>query len=159
MKLILDFDGRLLNPSNMLEALSKAGKNTTISISNAQALNIDTLLKATTTAENTKNLSTTFNGAELTANNLQEVINSAGSLTRVSAIAAQAININTLLSAISTAGNSKSFSAEFNGAQLSSDNLLRAVNAVGTNTSISVNTAQAANITALLQTIHAAGNT
>ncbi|OPD84746.1 hypothetical protein AO946_37470, partial [Pseudomonas aeruginosa] len=86
MKLILDFDGRLLNPSNMLEALSKAGKNTTISISNAQALNIDTLLKATTTAENTKNLSTTFNGAELTANNLQEVINSAGSLTRVSAI-------------------------------------------------------------------------
>ncbi|RTR47228.1 hypothetical protein, partial [Pseudomonas aeruginosa] len=159
MKLILDFDGRLLNPSNMLEALSKAGKNTTISISNAQALNIDTLLKATTTAENTKNLSTTFNGAELTANNLQEVINSAGSLTRVSAIAAQAININILLSAISTAGNSKSFSAEFNGAQLSSDNLLRAVNAAGTNTSISVNTAQAANITALLQTIHAAGNT
>ncbi|OWJ20919.1 hypothetical protein [Pseudomonas aeruginosa] len=53
MKLILDFDGRPLNPSNMLEALSKAGKNTTISISNAQALNIDTLLKATTTAENT----------------------------------------------------------------------------------------------------------
>ncbi|MGU2019338.1 hypothetical protein ACSEU9_29595, partial [Pseudomonas aeruginosa] len=159
MKLILDFDGRLLNPSNMLEALSKTGKNTTISISNAQALNIDTLLKATTTAENTKNLSTTFNGAELTANNLQEVINLAGSLTRVSTIAAQAININTLLSAISTAGNSKSFSAEFNGAQLSSDNLLRAVNAAGTNTSISVNTAQAANITALLQTIHAAGNT
>lgn len=155
MKLILDFDGRLLNPSNMLEALSKAGKNTTISISNAQALNIDTLLKATTTAENTKNLSTTFNGAELTANNLQEVINLAGSLTRVSTIAAQAININTLLSAISTAGNS----AEFNGAQLSSDNLLRAVNAAGTNTSISVNTAQAANITTLLQTIHAAGNT
>ncbi|WP_373630252.1 hypothetical protein [Pseudomonas aeruginosa] len=68
MKLILDFDGRLLNPSNMLEALSKAGKNTSISISNAQALNIDTLLKATTAAENTKNLSTTFNGAELTAN-------------------------------------------------------------------------------------------
>lgn len=159
MKLILDFDGRLLNPSNMLEALSKAGKNTTISISNAQALNIDTLLKATTTAENTKNLSTTFNGAELTANNLQEVINLAGSLTRVSTIAAQAININTLLSVISTAGNSKSFSAEFNGAQLSSDNLLRAVNAAGTNTSISVNTAQAANITALLQTIHAAGDT
>ncbi|ENF0686764.1 hypothetical protein ABPG11_006744, partial [Pseudomonas aeruginosa] len=144
MKLILDFDGRLLNPSNMLEALSKAGKNTSISISNAQALNIDTLLKATTAAENTKNLSTTFNGAELTANNLQEVINLAGSLTRVSTIAAQAININTLLSAISTAGNSKSFSAEFNGAQLSSDNLLRAVNAAGTNTSISVNTAQAA---------------
>ncbi|MGU5268834.1 hypothetical protein ACVB9M_24260 [Pseudomonas aeruginosa] len=56
MKLILDFDGRLLNPSNMLEALSKAGKNTSISISNAQALNIDTLLKATTAAENTKNL-------------------------------------------------------------------------------------------------------
>ncbi|HCK4821867.1 TPA: hypothetical protein N0H48_006467 [Pseudomonas aeruginosa] len=159
MKLILDFDGRLLNPSNMLEALSKAGKNTTISISNAQALNIDTLLKATTTAENTKNLSTTFNGAELTANNLQEVINLAGSLTRVSTIAAQAININTLLSVISTAGNSKSFSAEFNGAQLSSDNLLRAVNAAGTNTSISVNTAQAVNISTLLALINSAKDT
>ena len=45
MKLILDFDGRLLNPSNMLEALSKAGKNTTISISNAQALNIEAAAK------------------------------------------------------------------------------------------------------------------
>ena len=66
---------------------------------------------------------------------------------------AQAVNITTLLQLLSIAGNTKKFSADFNGAQLTSNNLQQAVSAAGTNVSISVNTAQAANITALLQAI------
>ena len=118
-----------------------------ISVNTAQAVNITTLLTAINA---NKNFSANFNGAQLTANNLQQAVAAAGTNTSISANTAQAVNIDTLLSVIKT---NKRFSADFNGAQLTANNLQQAIAAAGTNTSISVNTAQAVNIDTLLSVI------
>lgn len=154
-----DFNGAQLTANNLQQSVVAAGTNASISVNTAQAVNIATLLSIINSAGNTKNFSANFNGAQLTANNLQQAVTAAGTLTSISVNTAQAVNIATLLSVISSAGNTKFFSADFNGAQLTANNLQQAVVASGTNTSISVNTAQAVNITTLLSIISNAGNT
>ncbi len=98
-------------------------------------------------------LTVVFNGAELTADHLQQVISAAGTNTSVRVHTAQAIAISTLLSCISLAGSTKFLSLDFNGAQLTANNLQQAIAAAGANTSISVNTAQATNIDTLVSVI------
>lgn len=159
MKLALNFDGSALSAKNLQQVMIAAGANTTIHIDTAQAVNITTLLQVIGIAGNTKNLSATFNGAQLTSNSLQQAVNAAGSNTSIAVNTAQAVNIGTLLSIISSVGTTKHFSADFNGAQLTANNLQQAVTAAQSGTSISVNTAQVANISALLEAINNAGNT
>ncbi|MHA5813161.1 hypothetical protein ACVSK3_19165 [Pseudomonas aeruginosa] len=158
MKLVLNFDGSALTANNLQQAITAAGANTTINIDTAQAVNITTLLQVIGIAGNTKRLNATFNGAQLTSSNLQQAVNASGSNTNIAVNTAQAVNINTLLSIISSVGTTKHFSADFNGAQLTANNLQQAVTAAQSGTSISVNTAQAANITALPEAINAAGS-
>ncbi|WP_447532146.1 hypothetical protein, partial [Pseudomonas aeruginosa] len=68
-------------------------------------------------------------------------------------------NITALLQTMHAAGNTKTFSAECNGAQLTSNNIHQALDAAGTRTSIIVNTAHAVNISTLLALIKSAKNT
>jgi methyl coenzyme M reductase alpha subunit len=159
MKISLIFDGSALTSNTLQQAVAAAGSNTSISVHTAQAVNISTLLAILSSAGNTKTLNLTFNGAQLTANNLEQAVAAAGTNTSIGVNTAQAVNISTLLSVLNTAGNTKKFSAEFNGAQLTANNLHQAVAAAGANTSISVNTAQAVNITTLLSVLNTAGAT
>ena len=159
MKLSLIFDGSALSASNLQQAVAAAGTQTTIRVNTAQAIHINTLLAVLSAAGNTKTFSADFNGAQLTANNLQQAVTSAGTKTAISVNTAQAVNISTLLAILSSAGDSKNFSANFNGAQLTANNLQQAVTASGARTAISVNTAQAIHINTLLAVLSAAGNT
>lgn len=102
-------------------------------------------------------VSADFNGAQSTADNLIQAVNNAGSKTTISVNTAQATNIAQLLDAIDAAGDSKMFSATFNGAQLTSNNLQQAVSAAGANTTISVVSAESAPQSVLLQIIKTAG--
>lgn len=152
------FNGAQLTSNNLQRALSEAGENTSISVNTAQAVNIGTLLSVIQEAGNEKQFSAEFNGAQLSSNNLQQAVAAAGAKVRISVNTAQAVNINTLISVLQTAGNTKFFSADFNGAQSTADNLIQAVNNAGSKTTISVNTAQATNIAQLLDAIDAAGD-
>ncbi|MBF3247216.1 hypothetical protein HPR99_33455, partial [Pseudomonas aeruginosa] len=105
-----------------------------------------------------KKFSADFNGAQLTADNLQQAISAAASGTSISVNTAQAANISTLLQAINIAGNTKRFSANFNGAQLTSNNIQQALRAAGSNTSISMNSAQSANQSTLLELLDIASS-
>lgn len=154
-----DFDGAQLTANNLQQAVTAAQSGTSISVNTAQAANISALLEAINDAGNSKVFAANFNGAQLTGTNLQQALTAAGTNTTIGVNNSQGINITTLLQLLSIAGNTKKFNADFNGAQLTSNNLQQAVSAAGTNVSISVNTAQAANITALLQAIQNAGST
>lgn len=131
--------------------------NSGISVNTAQAANITALVKAIQNAGNNKNFSADFNGAQLTADNLQQALTAAGTKTKISVNTAQAVNINTMLQLLSIAGASKLFSATFNGAQLTANNLQQAVSKAGANTTIIVASAQSAPIATLLDVIGTAG--
>ena len=159
MRLLLIFDGSKPTSNNLQQAVAAAGVQTSIFVNVAQALNVNTLLALLNSAGDTKNFNANFNGAQLTANNLQQAVGAAGAKTTISVNTAQAVNISTLLSALNAAGNTKAFSADFNGAQLTANNLQQAVDAAGAKTAISVNTAQAVNISTLLSVLNTAGDT
>jgi hypothetical protein len=137
--------------------VTAAGARTAISVNTAQAIHINTLLAVLSAAGNTKTFSADFNGAQLTANNLQQAVTAAGTKTAISVNTAQAVNISTLLAILSSAGDTKNFSANFNGAQLTANNLQQAVAAAGNNTTIVVNSAQSVPINVLLELINIVG--
>ncbi|QXI28584.1 hypothetical protein [Pseudomonas vanderleydeniana] len=153
------FNGAQLTGNQLQLAVESSGIRTRISTNTAQAINIGYLLSVIQAAGNSKQFSAEFNGAQLTSDYLQQAVAAAGSLVRVHVNTAQAVNINTLLSILQISGHNKFFSADFNGAQLTSNHLQQAVEASGANTAISVNSAEHANITSLLAAITAAGNT
>ncbi|MDV3438742.1 hypothetical protein R0G64_04755 [Pseudomonas otitidis] len=95
-------------------------------------------------------LTLVFNGAQLTADHLQQVISAAGANTSIQVYTAQAMSLNTLQTCIGLAGSKKNLGLDFNGAQLNANNLQQAVSAAGSNVSFSVNTAQAVNISTLV---------
>ncbi|MBG4912473.1 hypothetical protein GHU44_32485, partial [Pseudomonas aeruginosa] len=153
-----EFNGAQLTSNNIQQALDAAGTRTSISVNTAQAVNISTLLALINSAKDTKKFSADFNGAQLTADNLQQAISAAAAGTSISVNTAQAANISTLLQAINIAGNTKKFSANFNGAQLTSNNIQQALRAAGSNTSISMNSAQSANQSTLLELLDIASS-
>jgi len=85
-------------------------------VNTAQAVNIGTLLSVIQEAGNEKQFSAELNGTQLSNSNLQQTVAAAGAKVRISVNAAQAVNINTLVSVLQAAGNTKFFSADFNGA-------------------------------------------
>ncbi|WP_312480818.1 hypothetical protein [Stutzerimonas nitrititolerans] len=100
---------------------------------NAQKVNIATLLDAINAAGDNVNLGADFVGSELTANNLQQAMAAAGDSVAITISTVQTVNINTLLDVIDEAGNTKTLAATFNGAQLTSNNLERAMFEAGEN--------------------------
>ena len=157
MKLTLSFDEQTA-ASTLQQVISAAGANSTINISSAHAVNPTVLLQLANTAGNHKRLGASFNGAQLAGNGLSQFISASGTNTRCSVNTAQSTAISTLLDAINVAGDAKALSAEFNGAQLVSDNLQRSIIAAGLNTSVSVNSAQASDVSTLLWVIDIAGD-
>lgn len=153
-----EFNGAQLTSNNIQQALDAAGTRTSISVNTAQAVNISTLLALINSAKDTKKFSADFNGAQLTADNLQQAISAAAAGTSISVNTAQAANISILLQVINIAGNTKKFSANFNGAQLTSNNIQQALRAAGSNTSISMNSAQSANQSTLLELLDIASS-
>ncbi|EOV2220995.1 TPA: hypothetical protein L3996_002480 [Pseudomonas aeruginosa] len=151
------FNGAQLTSNNPQQAVSAAGTNSSISVNTVQAANITALLQAIQNAGNNKNFSADFNGAQLTADNLQQALTAAGTKTKISINTAQAVNINTMLQLLSIAGVGKLFSATFNGAQLTANNLQQTANNAGANTTIIVASAQSAPIATLLDVIGTAG--
>src|SRR5262245_17395577 len=109
MKLVLNFNGSSLTANNLQQAIMEAVVNTAVNVGAAQSVNIATLLRVLGIAGNTKSLNFTFNGAQLTSNNLQQAVSFSGSNTKIAVNTAQAVNINTLLQIISSAGVVKHF--------------------------------------------------
>ncbi|WP_353979070.1 hypothetical protein [Salinicola endophyticus] len=157
MKLILSYDASHITSNYLEQALDKSSKNTSFSISTAQYFSQDRINKIFTAAQKSGSLSADFNGAQLDSNELENAVKSAGSKVRVSVNTAQSTPVNTLLSALESAGNTKVFSAEFNGAQLTEDNLERAISNTGSKSKIKLNTAQALSLNHLKKVLSTAG--
>lgn len=153
----VQFNGAQLVADHLQQVVAAAGVNTNISVNTAQATNIGTLLEVFRIVGDVKSLEVEFNGAQLQPDNLQKAVGAAGAKTSVGVNTAQAVAIDALIQIIGAVGNGKAFSADFNGAQLVSNNLQRAVNVSGANTTISVGDAQAVPVSTLLDIISAAG--
>ena len=163
--LSITFDGKASSEGFINQVIAAGGPHASFIINSAHALQIDTLIKIIRSSQN-KKLSLTLNGAQLSSNSdgnqILRIIEAAGPHTHINLNTAHATPIELLLSTIRAAAN-KNFSAEFNGAQLSTtpltgNHLLRAVETAGKNTSISINTAQAVNIDTLLDIMLRASN-
>lgn len=142
MKLVLSYDASHLTSDYLEQALNKSAGNTSFNISTAQHFSQDRLKKVFSSAQKSDSLSADFNGAQLDSNELENAVKSAGTKVSISVNTAQSTPISALLSAFELAENSKTFSAEFNGAQLTGDNLEKAISAAGNNSSVRLNTAQ-----------------
>ncbi|MDB5980043.1 MAG: hypothetical protein JWQ69_1058 [Pseudomonas sp.] len=155
-KLNAHFIGNQLVGDHLLQTIIAAGVNSHIRVNTAQAIPVETLLTSIRAAES-KKFSATFNGAQLVGDNLTRALATASMSHRINVNTAQAIPVDSLLATIQLVGN-KNFGADFNGAQLASDHLERAISVAGVNTEISVNTAQAVPINTLLTAIQIAGS-
>ncbi len=147
MKLTLLFNGEQTPPDLLKQVTATAGANTTVSVSTAQAY-INGKNKAVSIANaagNTKRLALGFNGAQTTAAALKQVTTVAGSNTTVSvnAVHAHMDGSNEAVAIANIAGNTKKLALDFNGAQTAAVALKKVIAAAGTNTTVSVNAAQA----------------
>lgn len=152
----IDFNGGQLSGYDLRHVVASGGANSSFSVETAQATDTATLIAAFQAAEG-REISISFNGTQLQGNNVQTLLGAAGSEASVSLADAQAVPIDTLLSIINSAGG-KNLSADFTGDRLVPANLQRAVAAAGTNTRISIDTAQAIPIATLLAVIGVAGS-
>ncbi|MGF6124843.1 3-dehydroquinate dehydratase [Pseudomonas frederiksbergensis] len=160
-----DFNGAQLsgNPGDQLkQALAVAGANTSVSINSAQSLQSSNLVSVIQAA-GSKRFSAAFDGSKLSGSpgdQIKQALAAAGANTNISVSEAQAVITSTLVSVVQAAG-SKNLSLSFVGSKLSGnpgDQLKQALAVAGANTSVSLNSAQSLQLTALLSIIQAAGS-
>lgn len=87
--------------NNLLQAVNNAGSKTTISVNAEQATNISQLLNEIDAAGDSKIFSESFDGSQLTANNLQQAFSAAGANTTISVVSAESAPQSVLLQNIS----------------------------------------------------------
>ena len=154
-RLTVNIDGTQATASLVQQALAKATANTTVSLSAAQAFSSAEEIAILNSA-GTKPFNPAYNGAQMTGAALQQILGAAGTNTAVSVNTAQAFS-SAEWSQISASAGSKKFSPDFNGTQ-TNDSLIRQVlTAAGTNTAVSVNTAQAQGLSDLISICETAG--
>lgn len=150
----LDFNGAQANLSLIQSVLEAALANTNLALNTAQSWSSSDLVTLANIA-GAKNLALAFNAAQSNLPLLQSVVGAARSNTAVSMNTAQSWVLDDLTSLTRSAGE-KLFSLAFNGAQSAAPLVSAVIALSGSNTGVSVNSAQTIAIDDLVSWVTAA---